>query len=142
MNRKTNITTFCPTTVIGTQVNQASDIFTRQPAPLQSNNHMVINHLFHFSMPRIKHYKVMSIGKNYTIELEKPVSISLLLMKFLLIPTRPNLSNTKRGGKKRTSRLFPRDLVLAKSSQVEELWGRQISRVRNKVQEEQTTFCF
>ncbi|XP_069868353.1 signal-transducing adaptor protein 1 isoform X1 [Dipodomys merriami] len=27
------------------------------------------------SMPRIKHYKVMSIGKNYTIELEKPVTL-------------------------------------------------------------------
>ncbi|XP_012864630.1 PREDICTED: signal-transducing adaptor protein 1 isoform X2 [Dipodomys ordii] len=26
-------------------------------------------------MPRIKHYKVMSIGKNYTIELEKPVTL-------------------------------------------------------------------
>lgn len=25
-------------------------------------------------MPRIKHFKVMSVGKNYTIELEKPVS--------------------------------------------------------------------
>lgn len=24
-------------------------------------------------MPRIKHYKVMNTGKNYTIELEKPV---------------------------------------------------------------------
>ena len=29
---------------------------------------------FFFSLPRIKHYKVLSVGKNYTIELEKPVS--------------------------------------------------------------------
>ncbi|KAM6220900.1 signal-transducing adaptor protein 1 [Rhynchocyon petersi] len=27
------------------------------------------------NMPRIKHYKVMSIGSNYTIELEKPVTL-------------------------------------------------------------------
>ncbi|XP_016019891.1 signal-transducing adaptor protein 1 isoform X3 [Rousettus aegyptiacus] len=26
-------------------------------------------------MPRIKHYKVISVGKNYTIELEKPVTL-------------------------------------------------------------------
>lgn len=30
-------------------------------------------------MPRIKHYKVMSVGKNYTIELEKPVSSNFLV---------------------------------------------------------------
>nr|KAF6502851.1 signal transducing adaptor family member 1 [Molossus molossus] len=43
-------------------------------------------------MPRIKHYKVMSVGNNYTIELEKPVSsISLLWMNILLLPSKLTL---------------------------------------------------
>ena len=44
-----------------------------------------MNFFWFFSLPRIKHYKVMSAGKNYTIDLEKPVS-SYFLVDFLLLP--------------------------------------------------------
>uniref|UniRef100_A0A8D2CSP8 Signal transducing adaptor family member 1 n=1 Tax=Sciurus vulgaris TaxID=55149 RepID=A0A8D2CSP8_SCIVU len=44
-------------------------------------------------MPRIKHYKVMSIGKNYTIELEKPVTLPNLfsVIDYFVKETRGNL---------------------------------------------------
>ncbi|XP_017527018.1 signal-transducing adaptor protein 1 isoform X3 [Manis javanica] len=44
-------------------------------------------------MPRIKHYKVMSIGKNYTIELEKPVTLPNLfsVIDYFVTETRGNL---------------------------------------------------
>ena len=48
---------------------------------------------FHFSMPRIKHYKVMSVGKNYTIELETPVSSYFLVFDEFSPAFFPNLSH-------------------------------------------------
>ncbi|XP_006902783.1 PREDICTED: signal-transducing adaptor protein 1 [Elephantulus edwardii] len=44
-------------------------------------------------MPRIKHYKVISIGKNYTIELEKPVTLPNLfsVIDYFVKETRGNL---------------------------------------------------
>ncbi|VCX40264.1 unnamed protein product, partial [Gulo gulo] len=44
-------------------------------------------------MPRIKHYKVMSVGKNYTIELEKPVTLPNLfsVIDYFMKETRGNL---------------------------------------------------
>ncbi|XP_040823038.1 signal-transducing adaptor protein 1 [Ochotona curzoniae] len=44
-------------------------------------------------MPKIKHYKVMSIGKNYTIELEKPVTLPNLfsVIDYFVKETRGNL---------------------------------------------------
>nr|XP_021482574.1 signal-transducing adaptor protein 1 isoform X2 [Meriones unguiculatus] len=44
-------------------------------------------------MPRIKHYKVMSTGKNYTIELEKPVTLPNLfsVIDYFVKETRGNL---------------------------------------------------
>ncbi|XP_047654983.1 signal-transducing adaptor protein 1 isoform X2 [Phacochoerus africanus] len=44
-------------------------------------------------LPRIKHYKVMSIGKNYTIELEKPVTLPNLfsVIEYFVKETRGNL---------------------------------------------------
>ncbi|XP_006874879.1 PREDICTED: signal-transducing adaptor protein 1 [Chrysochloris asiatica] len=44
-------------------------------------------------MPRIKHYKVMGIGKNYTIELEKPVTLPNLfsVIDYFVKETRGNL---------------------------------------------------
>ncbi|XP_011938119.1 PREDICTED: signal-transducing adaptor protein 1 isoform X2 [Cercocebus atys] len=44
-------------------------------------------------MPRIKHYKVMSIGQNYTIELEKPVTLPNLfsVIDYFVKETRGNL---------------------------------------------------
>ncbi|XP_040094228.1 signal-transducing adaptor protein 1 [Oryx dammah] len=44
-------------------------------------------------LPRIKHYKVMSIGKNYTIELEKPVTLPNLfsVIDYFVTETRGNL---------------------------------------------------
>ncbi|CAK6433138.1 unnamed protein product [Pipistrellus nathusii] len=44
-------------------------------------------------MPRIKHYKVMSAGKNYTIELEKPVTLPNLfsVIDYFMKETRGNL---------------------------------------------------
>ncbi|XP_069314269.1 LOW QUALITY PROTEIN: signal-transducing adaptor protein 1 [Eulemur rufifrons] len=44
-------------------------------------------------MPRIKHYKVMSVGKNYTIELEKPVTLPNLfsVIDYFVKETRGNL---------------------------------------------------
>ncbi|XP_004466928.2 signal-transducing adaptor protein 1 isoform X2 [Dasypus novemcinctus] len=44
-------------------------------------------------MPRIKHYKVMSIGENYTIELEKPVTLPNLfgVIDYFVKETRGNL---------------------------------------------------
>ncbi|XP_023410859.1 signal-transducing adaptor protein 1 isoform X3 [Loxodonta africana] len=44
-------------------------------------------------IPRIKHYKVMSIGKNYTIELEKPVTLPSLfsVIDYFVKETRGNL---------------------------------------------------
>lgn len=44
-------------------------------------------------MPRIKHYKVMSVGKNYTIELEKPVTLPNLfsVVDYFMKETRGNL---------------------------------------------------
>uniref|UniRef100_A0A8C6WCD8 Signal transducing adaptor family member 1 n=1 Tax=Nannospalax galili TaxID=1026970 RepID=A0A8C6WCD8_NANGA len=43
--------------------------------------------------PRIKHYKVMSIGENYTIELEKPVTLPNLfsVIDYFVKETRGNL---------------------------------------------------
>uniref|UniRef100_A0A8C7BHB5 Signal transducing adaptor family member 1 n=1 Tax=Neovison vison TaxID=452646 RepID=A0A8C7BHB5_NEOVI len=43
--------------------------------------------------PRIKHYKVMSVGKNYTIELEKPVTLPNLfsVIDYFMKETRGNL---------------------------------------------------
>ncbi|XP_076402636.1 signal-transducing adaptor protein 1 isoform X3 [Peromyscus maniculatus bairdii] len=45
------------------------------------------------AMPRIKHYKVMSTGKNYTIELEKPVTLPNLfsVIDYFVKETRGNL---------------------------------------------------
>ncbi|XP_045041664.2 signal-transducing adaptor protein 1 isoform X5 [Desmodus rotundus] len=44
-------------------------------------------------MPRIKHYKVTSVGKNYTIELEKPVTLPNLfsVIDYFMKETRGNL---------------------------------------------------
>uniref|UniRef100_A0A8C9HN49 Signal transducing adaptor family member 1 n=1 Tax=Piliocolobus tephrosceles TaxID=591936 RepID=A0A8C9HN49_9PRIM len=44
-------------------------------------------------MPRIKHYKVMSVGQNYTIELEKPVTLPNLfsVIDYFVKETRGNL---------------------------------------------------
>lgn len=44
-------------------------------------------------LPRIKHYKVMSVGKNYTIELEKPVTLPNLfsVIEYFVKETRGNL---------------------------------------------------
>uniref|UniRef100_A0A8C2MSZ4 Signal transducing adaptor family member 1 n=1 Tax=Cricetulus griseus TaxID=10029 RepID=A0A8C2MSZ4_CRIGR len=44
-------------------------------------------------MPRIKHYKVMNTGKNYTIELEKPVTLPNLfsVIDYFVKETRGNL---------------------------------------------------
>ncbi|XP_011232483.1 signal-transducing adaptor protein 1 isoform X2 [Ailuropoda melanoleuca] len=44
-------------------------------------------------MPRIKHYKVMSVGKNYTIELETPVTLPNLfsVIDYFMKETRGNL---------------------------------------------------
>ncbi|XP_001501329.1 signal-transducing adaptor protein 1 isoform X4 [Equus przewalskii] len=44
-------------------------------------------------MPRIKHYKVMSVGNNYTIELEKPVTLPNLfsVIDYFMKETRGNL---------------------------------------------------
>ncbi|XP_032115185.1 signal-transducing adaptor protein 1 isoform X2 [Sapajus apella] len=44
-------------------------------------------------MPRIKHYKVMRIGQNYTIELEKPVTLPNLfsVIDYFVKETRGNL---------------------------------------------------
>ncbi|XP_037005939.1 signal-transducing adaptor protein 1 isoform X2 [Artibeus jamaicensis] len=44
-------------------------------------------------MPRIKHYKVKSVGKNYTIELEKPVTLPNLfsVIDYFMKETRGNL---------------------------------------------------
>uniref|UniRef100_A0A8C3VR55 Signal transducing adaptor family member 1 n=1 Tax=Catagonus wagneri TaxID=51154 RepID=A0A8C3VR55_9CETA len=44
-------------------------------------------------LPRIKHYKVMSVGKNYTIELEKPVTLPSLfsVIEYFVKETRGNL---------------------------------------------------
>ncbi|XP_025743204.1 signal-transducing adaptor protein 1 [Callorhinus ursinus] len=44
-------------------------------------------------MPRIKHYKVMSVGKNYTIELEKPVTLPNLfsVIDYFMKETQGNL---------------------------------------------------
>ncbi|CAO2639552.1 Signal-transducing adaptor protein 1 [Lemmus lemmus] len=44
-------------------------------------------------MPRIKHYKVMSAGKNYTIDLEKPVTLPNLfsVVDYFVKETRGNL---------------------------------------------------
>ncbi|XP_014715654.1 signal-transducing adaptor protein 1 isoform X3 [Equus asinus] len=44
-------------------------------------------------MPRIKHYKVMSVGNNYTIELEKPVTLPNLfsVIDYFIKETRGNL---------------------------------------------------
>ncbi|XP_050005795.1 signal-transducing adaptor protein 1 isoform X2 [Alexandromys fortis] len=44
-------------------------------------------------MPRIKHYKVMSAGKNYTIDLEKPVTLPNLfsVIDYFVKETRGNL---------------------------------------------------
>ncbi|XP_046511842.1 signal-transducing adaptor protein 1 isoform X2 [Equus quagga] len=44
-------------------------------------------------MPRIKHYKVMSVGNNYTIELEKPVTLPNLfsVVDYFMKETRGNL---------------------------------------------------
>ncbi|XP_055290007.1 signal-transducing adaptor protein 1 isoform X2 [Moschus berezovskii] len=44
-------------------------------------------------LPRIKHYKVMSVGKNYTIELEKPVTLPNLfsVIDYFVKETRGNL---------------------------------------------------
>ncbi|KAF3825159.1 hypothetical protein GH733_005793, partial [Mirounga leonina] len=44
-------------------------------------------------MPRIKHYKVISVGKNYTIELEKPVTLPNLfsVIDYFMKETRGNL---------------------------------------------------
>ncbi|TKC36530.1 hypothetical protein EI555_017943, partial [Monodon monoceros] len=45
------------------------------------------------ALPRIKHYKLMSIGKNYTIELEKPVTLPNLfsVIDYFVKETRGNL---------------------------------------------------
>ncbi|XP_014643142.1 PREDICTED: signal-transducing adaptor protein 1 isoform X2 [Ceratotherium simum simum] len=45
------------------------------------------------AMPRIKHYKVMSVGNNYTIELEKPVTLPNLfsVIDYFMKETRGNL---------------------------------------------------
>ncbi|XP_045041671.2 signal-transducing adaptor protein 1 isoform X6 [Desmodus rotundus] len=45
------------------------------------------------AMPRIKHYKVTSVGKNYTIELEKPVTLPNLfsVIDYFMKETRGNL---------------------------------------------------
>ncbi|KAM5340672.1 signal-transducing adaptor protein 1 isoform 3-T4 [Glossophaga mutica] len=44
-------------------------------------------------MPRIKHYKVTNVGKNYTIELEKPVTLPNLfsVIDYFMKETRGNL---------------------------------------------------
>ncbi|XP_036191293.1 signal-transducing adaptor protein 1 isoform X2 [Myotis myotis] len=44
-------------------------------------------------MPRIKHYKVMRVGKSYTIELEKPVTLPNLfsVIDYFMKETRGNL---------------------------------------------------
>ncbi|XP_035877144.1 signal-transducing adaptor protein 1 isoform X2 [Phyllostomus discolor] len=44
-------------------------------------------------MPRIKHYKVSNVGKNYTIELEKPVTLPNLfsVIDYFMKETRGNL---------------------------------------------------
>ncbi|PNJ33724.1 STAP1 isoform 2 [Pongo abelii] len=44
-------------------------------------------------IPRIKHYKVMSVGQNYTIELEKPVTLPNLfsVIDYFVKETRGNL---------------------------------------------------
>ncbi|XP_032315129.1 signal-transducing adaptor protein 1 isoform X6 [Camelus ferus] len=44
-------------------------------------------------LPRIKHYKVMSVGQNYTIELEKPVTLPNLfsVIDYFVKETRGNL---------------------------------------------------
>ncbi|XP_049645986.1 signal-transducing adaptor protein 1 [Suncus etruscus] len=44
-------------------------------------------------VPRIKHYKVMSVGNNYTIELEKPVTLPSLfsVIDYFVKETRGNL---------------------------------------------------
>ncbi|XP_072604960.1 signal-transducing adaptor protein 1 isoform X2 [Vulpes vulpes] len=44
-------------------------------------------------LPRIKHYKVMSVGKNYTIELERPVTLPNLfsVIDYFMKETRGNL---------------------------------------------------
>ena len=69
-------------------------------------------------MPRIKHYKVTSVGKNYTIELEKPVSSYFLIVdEFSLLSFQTHLKNTKKGGKAGS---LPRDTVLEKNSPVKE----------------------
>ncbi|KAB0389538.1 hypothetical protein E2I00_001669, partial [Balaenoptera physalus] len=45
------------------------------------------------ALPRIKHYKVLSVGKNYTIELEKPVTLPNLfsVIDYFVKETRGNL---------------------------------------------------
>ncbi|XP_035877152.1 signal-transducing adaptor protein 1 isoform X4 [Phyllostomus discolor] len=45
------------------------------------------------AMPRIKHYKVSNVGKNYTIELEKPVTLPNLfsVIDYFMKETRGNL---------------------------------------------------
>lgn len=74
---------------------------------------------FHFSMPRIKHYKVISVGKNYTIELEKPVSSCFLVDEFSFVSFQTYLTEYK-------ERQFPDSLP-----------GNivQVSRVRSEMQE-------
>lgn len=50
--------------------------------------------MFNFKiLPRIKHYKVMSAGKNYTIDLEKPVTLPNLfsVIDYFVKETRGNL---------------------------------------------------
>ncbi|XP_020769620.2 signal-transducing adaptor protein 1 [Odocoileus virginianus] len=44
-------------------------------------------------LPRIKHYKIMSVGENYTIELEKPVTLPNLfsVIDYFVKETRGNL---------------------------------------------------
>lgn len=88
---------------------------------------------FHFSTPRIKHYKVMSVGKNYTIELEKPVSSNFLVFEeFSPAFFQIYLIEFKERWK---SRPLPQEHSVVRSSHVKEPRKWQRSRGRREIEQ-------
>ncbi|XP_074252319.1 signal-transducing adaptor protein 1 isoform X2 [Saimiri boliviensis] len=79
---------------------EATEMLQKNPSlgnmilrPGSDNRNYSITIRQEIDMPRIKHYKVMSVGQNYTIELEKPVTLPNLfsVIDYFVKETRGNL---------------------------------------------------